>query len=73
MADLLWQRTSTELASRVTNDKVSSRQVVDSHLDRIGEVTGRTGCSGWLRRPHHLGWNPGHLLVTTGGFQAEGP
>ena len=73
MADLFWQRTSTELASRVTNDKVSSRQVVDSHLDRIGEVTGRIGCSGWLRRPHHLGWNPGHLLVTTGGFQAEGP
>jgi len=40
MADLLWQRTSTEPASRVTNDKVSSRQVSDSHLDRIGEVKG---------------------------------
>ena len=73
MADLLWQRTSTERASRVTNDKVSSRQVVASHLARIGEVNDWTGCSGWLRRPHHLGWNPGHLLVTTGGFQAEGP
>ena len=40
MADLLWQRTSTEPASRVTNDKVSNRQVSDSHLDRIGEVKG---------------------------------
>jgi len=40
MADLLWQRTSTEPASLVTNGKVSSRQVVDAHLDRIGEVNG---------------------------------
>ena len=73
MADLLWQRTSTEPASLVTNGKVSSRQVVDAHLDRIGEVNGLAGCSGRLRRPHHLGWNPGHFLVTAGGFQAEGP
>ena len=40
MADLLWQRTSTEPASLVTNGKVSSRQVGDAHLDRIGEVNG---------------------------------
>ena len=40
MADLPWQRTSTEPASRVTNGKVFSRQVSDSHLDRIGEVNG---------------------------------
>ena len=40
MADLLWQRTSTEPASLVTNGKVSSHQVVDAHLDRIGEVNG---------------------------------
>ena len=40
MADLLWQRTSTEPAALVTHGKVSSRQVVDAHLDRIGEVNG---------------------------------
>ena len=73
MADLPWQRTSTEPASRVTNGKVSSRQVVDAHLDRIGEVSGWAEYSDGLRRPHHLGWNPGHLLVATGGFQAKGP
>ncbi len=40
MVDLLWQRTGTELASRAANGKVPGRQVVDAHLNRIGEVNG---------------------------------
>jgi len=40
MVGLLWQRTGTELASKVANGKVPGRQVVNAHLNRIGEVNG---------------------------------
>ena len=64
MADLLWQRTSTELASRVTNDKMSSHQVVDSRtvfldqavpLDRVShaDVTGYAIVDGTLMATHN--------------------
>ena len=38
MSDVLWQRTATELAALIASGEVSSRRVVDVHLDRIDEV-----------------------------------
>lgn len=38
MADQLWTRSATELASLIASGDVSSREVVDAHLDRIDAV-----------------------------------
>src|SRR6476660_2484475 len=38
MGDALWQRSATELAELIRSKEVSSREVVQAHLDRIGEV-----------------------------------
>ena len=40
MGDELWQRTGVEMASMIATGEVSSREVVDAHLDRIHEVNG---------------------------------
>lgn len=37
----LWQRTATDLADLIATGEVSSREVVDAHLDRIEQVNGR--------------------------------
>jgi amidase len=36
----LWQRGATELAAAIRSGEVSSREVVDAHLDRIEKVNG---------------------------------
>jgi amidase len=38
MGDALWQRSATELAELIRSKEVSSREVVQAHLDRIDEV-----------------------------------
>ena len=38
--DVLWNRTGLELAAMIADGEVSSREVVDAHLDRIDEVNG---------------------------------
>jgi len=37
----LWQQTAIELAQRIRTREVSSREVVEAHLERIGAVNGR--------------------------------
>ena len=39
--DVLWNRTGLELAAMIADGEVSSREVVDAHLERIHEVNGR--------------------------------
>ncbi|MCY3567131.1 MAG: amidase [Chloroflexi bacterium] len=41
MPDALWRRTAVELAGLIRDREVSSREVVEAHLDRIAEVNGR--------------------------------
>src|SRR5437762_3573440 len=38
MADELWRRGAGELAGMIASGQVSSREVVDAHLERIAEV-----------------------------------
>ena len=38
MANEIWQNTATQIAADIRNKKVSSRQVVEAHLQRIAEV-----------------------------------
>ena len=38
MSDELWRRGALELAAMVARREVTSRQVVQAHLDRIDEV-----------------------------------
>jgi amidase len=52
----LSQRSATELAEAIRNREVSSREVVDAHLDRIEKVNGDvnavvvfTPCTWWWR------------------------
>ena len=40
MTKELWQRTATELANLIASKEISSSEVVDVHLNRIGEVNG---------------------------------
>jgi len=40
MDDALWQRSAGELASLIRSREVSSREVVQAHLDRIDDVNG---------------------------------
>jgi amidase len=40
MSEQLWQRTAGELADLISSKQVSSREVIDSHLERIEEVNG---------------------------------
>ena len=40
MAEDLWKRTANDLAQMIAAGVVSSLEVVDSHLERIGEVNG---------------------------------
>ena len=39
--DVLWNRAGLELAAMIADGEVSSREVVDAHLERIHEVNGR--------------------------------
>ncbi len=39
--DALWQRTASELAALIRSREVSSREVVEAHLERIEAVNGR--------------------------------
>jgi amidase len=39
--DVLWNRAALELAAMIADGEVSSREVVDAHLERIHEVNGR--------------------------------
>ena len=41
MDDVLWNRTGLELAAMIAGGEVSSREVVDAHLERIDAVNGR--------------------------------
>ena len=41
MPDPLWKRTAVELAALIRDREVSSREVVQAHLDRIAEVNGQ--------------------------------
>ncbi|MYJ02548.1 MAG: indole acetimide hydrolase, partial [Chloroflexi bacterium] len=41
MPDPLWRRTAVELAGLIRDREVSSREVVEAHLDRIVEVNGQ--------------------------------
>ena len=41
MDDVLWNRTGLELAVMIARGEVSSREVVDAHLERIDAVNGR--------------------------------
>jgi amidase len=38
MANEIWQNTATQIAADIRNKKVTSRQVVEAHLQRIAEV-----------------------------------
>ena len=38
MASEIWQNTATQIAADIRNKKVTSRQVVEAHLQRIAEV-----------------------------------
>ena len=40
MTKELWQCTATELASLIASKEASSSEVIDAHLNRIGEVNG---------------------------------
>ncbi len=40
MTTLLWQHTATQLSALMARGEVSSREVVDAHLDRIASVDG---------------------------------
>ena len=40
MSEQLWHRTAGELADLISSKQVSSREVIDAHLDRIGQVNG---------------------------------
>ena len=40
MPDALWKHTAVELAALIRDREVSSREVVEAHLDRIAEVNG---------------------------------
>jgi len=40
MSDALWTRTANDLAAMIASGEVSSREVVDAHLERIDEVNG---------------------------------
>jgi len=40
MSEQLWQRTAGELADLISSKQVSSREVIDAHLERIEEVNG---------------------------------
>ena len=41
MTEALWTRTAVELAALIRDREVSSREVVEAHLDRIAEVNGQ--------------------------------
>ncbi len=41
MPDALWKHTAVELAALIRGREVSSREVVEAHLDRIAEVNGQ--------------------------------
>ena len=41
MSDALWKRTAVELAALIRDREVSSREVVEAHLERIAEVNGQ--------------------------------
>ena len=47
MAGHLWKRTANDLAQMIAAGEVSSLEVVNAHLDRIGEV------NGWLNAVTH--------------------
>ena len=38
MANEIWQNTATQIAADIRNKKVTSREVVEAHLQRIAEV-----------------------------------
>ncbi len=40
MAEDLWKQTANDLAQMIATGEVSSLEVVNAHLDRIGEVNG---------------------------------
>ncbi|MBT4303063.1 MAG: indole acetimide hydrolase, partial [Actinobacteria bacterium] len=40
MSEQLWHRTAGELADLISSKQVSSREVIDAHLERIEEVNG---------------------------------
>lgn len=40
MSEEIWRKSATELASLIRSKELSSREVIDAHLDRIDEVNG---------------------------------
>ena len=40
MTQELWRKSALELAADIRTKKVSSREVVDAHLERIAQVNG---------------------------------
>ena len=45
MTKELWQCTATELANLIASKEASSSEVIDAHLNRIGEVNGHLNLS----------------------------
>ena len=46
--DVVWNRAGLELAAMIADGEVSSREVVDAHLERIYEVSSRLNAAALL-------------------------